>query len=430
MNISSAMLPNSASPAGVLPSTRTKKQDGHDAKMDAGTDGGQTVDKNNPLDLLKERLAKENAPSALDKLHIDLAKNALESLSRIARAWQDTHHVMANPLAKNIQLPDKTPDSKELADASNDAKSEKVDESKASHTNGDARTLDYSIIPMVNFEHNVSSSYKARYDSQTGQAIQEFAYSNTYSFSFKGRITDQNGKSYHIEANVTLSHSLYSKVVGGAESLDPKTLQRIQDGNPLELSYEGDGKDVDNLNLFLDDAGASKQISENPFFSDMIDKAFGEGLGSLLDGLRIFNQNLAFDSKHNPFGTNPSLNEHKDSANQTLSPNIQQLLGIGEQGIGIVAFSSMQRFFYAQSHDGNGHFSYASFMHNVFYAQNQTSLEVLLEKQNNKEQQATAKDVKKALQTYNNTHDNPKDNTTATSSANSLQAALQSQNFI
>ncbi|MDE5817620.1 MAG: hypothetical protein K2H55_08965, partial [Helicobacter sp.] len=273
-------------------------------------DAEQGVSKKDPISVLRAQLAKESEPTALEKFQQDFAKKALESFSKIAQAWRENSSsknsgtslldsiVIAQPdSAKEAQEAEeaarKAKEAEELAKAEEQqrAQAEKLQAQSA----GNALTLqDFNLIPMTNFQQTTTASYTASYDSVTGQATQEMMYSNSYSFVFKGSVTDQNGKTFNIEANITLTHSLYTRVTGGADTLTPEIMQQLQDGNPLALNFEGDGNELlgSPLALYLDNLGASNQITGDPVFGDLAKTALGEGLGSLLEGLRIFKDDM------------------------------------------------------------------------------------------------------------------------------------------
>ncbi|MDE7255551.1 MAG: hypothetical protein K2N54_05170, partial [Helicobacter sp.] len=282
---------------------------------------------------------------------------------------------------------------------------------------GNALTLqDFNLIPMTNFQQSTTASYTASYDSVTGRATQEMMYSNSYSFVFKGSVTDQSGKTFNIEANITLTHSLYTRVTGGADTLTPEIMQQLQDGNPLALNFEGDGNELlgSPLALYLDNLGASDQITADPVFGDLAKVALGEGLGSLLEGLRIFKDDMIAgilgktgDSKPaDSASANLPAQKSGENTLQDWKPNLSNLLGLGEQGTGIVWFSHMQSLLYAQTHDDNGTMRYSAFSYtqSVVYANQQSSLDLLLEQLKNQQEKehAPATDAKKAVGAYSN----------------------------
>ncbi|MDE7448015.1 MAG: hypothetical protein K2M51_03100, partial [Helicobacter sp.] len=270
------------------------------------------------------------------------------------------------------------------------------------------------LIPMTNFQQTTTASYTASYDSVTGQATQEMMYSNSYSFVFKGSVTDQNGKTFNIEANITLTHSLYTRVTGGADTLTPEIMQQLQDGNPLALNFEGDGNELlgSPLALYLDNLGASNQITGDPVFGDLAKTALGEGLGSLLEGLRIFKDDMMAgilgkqrgDSASAADSANLPADDASQNALQDWKPNLGNLLGLGEQGTGIVWFSHMQSLLYAQTHDDNGTMRYSAFSYtqSVVYANQQSSLDLLLEQLKQHEKEQDSVDAKKAVDAYSN----------------------------
>ena len=393
-------------------------------------DAEQGVSKKDPISVLRAQLAKESEPTALEKFQQDFAKKALESFSKIAQAWRENSSsknsgtslldsiVIAQPdSAKEAQEAEeaarKAKEAEELAKAEEQqrAQAEKLQAQSA----GNALTLqDFNLIPMTNFQQTTTASYTASYDSVTGQATQEMMYSNSYSFVFKGSVTDQNGKTFNIEANITLTHSLYTRVTGGADTLTPEIMQQLQDGNPLALNFEGDGNELlgSPLALYLDNLGASNQITGDPVFGDLAKTALGEGLGSLLEGLRIFKDDMIADILGKQRGDSASA---ADSANlpaddasqnalQDWKPNLGNLLGLGEQGTGIVWFSHMQSLLYAQTHDDNGTMRYSAFSYtqSVVYANQQSSLDLLLEQLKQHEKEQDSVDAKKAVDAYSN----------------------------
>ena len=396
-------------------------------------DAEQGVSKKDPIAILRAQLAKESEPTALEKFQQDFAKKAMESFSKIAQAWRENSSstsgtslldsiVIAQPdSAKEAQEAEeaakKAKEAEELAKAEQEqrAQAEKTAQ-KAQPQGASALSLqDFNLIPMTNFQQTTTASYTSSYDSVTGRATQEMSYSNSYSFVFKGSVTDQNGKTFNIEANITLTHSLYTRVTGGADTLTPEIMQQLQDGNPLALNFEGDGNELlgSPLALYLDNLGASNQITGDPVFGDLAKVALGEGLGSLLEGLRIFKDDMIAgilgktgdSAKPDSASANLPAQSNENTL-QDWKPNLSNLLGLGEQGTGIVWFSHMQSLLYAQTHDDNGTMRYSAFSYtqSVVYANQQSSLDLLLEQLKNQQEKehAPATDAKKAVDAYSN----------------------------
>ncbi|MDE7173971.1 MAG: hypothetical protein K2N70_06440, partial [Helicobacter sp.] len=188
-----------------------------------------------------------------------------------------------------------------------------------------------------------------------------------------------------------------------------------QDGNPLALNFEGDGNELlgSPLALYLYNLGASNQITGDPVFGDLAKVALGEGLGSLLEGLRIFKDDMIAGilgktgDSAKPDSASASLPaQSNENTLQDWKPNLSNLLGLGEQGTGIVWFSHMQSLLYAQTHDDNGTMRYSAFSYtqSVVYANQQSSLDLLLEQLKNQQEKehAPATDAKKAVDAYSN----------------------------
>lgn len=416
-SINSPFTPRTLADAWQKPEEAARQQN-----TEAQNTDENAVGKKDPIAVLREQLAKESEPTAMEKFQQDFAKKALESFSKIAQAWRDTHSNKQSGTSlldsiKIAQPQDSTKEAEEAAkkakEAEDLAKAEKPQQQSAS--NG-LTIQDFNLIPMTNFQQTTTASYTASYDNITGQATQELMYSNSYSFVFKGSVTDQNGKTFEIEANITLTHSLYTRVTGGADTLTPEIMQQLQDGNPLALNFEGDGSELlgSPLGLYLDNLGASNQITGDPVFGDLAKTALGEGLGSLLEGLRIFKDDMiagilgkkqgdSTDSAHLP------ADNSNQSALQDWKPNLNNLLGLGEQGTGIVWFSHMQSLFYAQTHDANGTMRYSAFSYtqSVAIAKQQSSLDLLLEQLKNQDKEQAPVDAKKVVDAYsNNTQQN------------------------
>lgn len=389
-------------------------------------DAGQGVGKKDPIAILREQLAKESEPTALQKFQQDFAKKALESFSKIAQAWRENSNsknsgtslldsiVIAEP--RSAEAEEAARKAKEVEELAKAEEEQRAQAQKAQAQSAPTFTLqDFNLIPMTNFQQTTTASYTASYDNVTGRATQEMLYSNSYSFVFKGSVTDQNGKTFNIEANITLTHSLYTRVTGGADTLTPEIMQQLQDGNPLALDFEGDGNELlgSPLALYLDNLGASNQITGDPVFGDLAKVALGEGLGSLLEGLRIFKDDMIAgilgkqgDGAKTADSAPASLPGSQQGALQDWKPNLSNLLGLGEQGTGIVWFSHMQSLLYAQTHEDNGAMRYSAFSYtqSVLVANQQSSLDLLLEQLKNQQEKehTSPTDVKKAMDAYSN----------------------------
>ncbi len=384
--------------------------------QDARGSNDDKVDSNDHINALKKKLVQESEPSALEKLQANISRNILEKLQNF--------HQLLNPQKKDNNFNALPPQFQSL-DAQQKTKEKedtaKVDENKATESRPIIPALDikdFNAIPMNNFQTAHSMSYEATYDAQTGIATQQAVQTTTYNFSFSGVVTDKNGNKYNIEANVTLTRSFYTKVVGNADSLSPEVLKELQNGKPFEVDYEGDGRDLANQDFafLFDDLGEKDQLTANkPLFSKandlagtspdktafgaLIDKAFGDGLGSMLEGLRVFAFGGDLQGKNDNTASTLPPETNKDGFNSS------HLIGLGEKGIGLMYLTQMQRELFFSMNGNNATFgtrfnfqsTYISYLDQN--SKDFNTLEKIL-RQKNLDGEKNHHDAKKAIDSY------------------------------
>lgn len=378
-------------------------------------DQGGSVEQKDPISALKEKLAKDNEPSALEKLRSKIAESAVSKLQGLAQRFNNAKP-NGSPSLSDVLRDKNAKDKKQETDKDKETTENKPADKLQSKPNSGVQNVlggltlkDLNTVAMTSFTSSSAASYEAKYDSQTGVASQELAYTQTYSFTFSGTVVDKNGTKYNIEANVTLTHSLYSKITGGQDTLDPKVLEALQNGDPFNFDYEGDGSDLkdQNFGFLFDDYGSSDQLSsKDSIFGGLIDKAFGEGLGSLLEGLRVFtlggsDSQTPMPLPELPQEENADMNKYMPVLNQNNNnapSGIKDLIALGEQGIGMVFITQMQRELLFQYSKDSSSFSASFRSTSVSYYSGKTqTLEELLEQQ---KQRQNGIDPKKAMQAY------------------------------